>query len=233
MQQAPARIQQGMATALAAERTGAELLLALVEQGYASARLLQSAAVNERLQALPESEIADRAAALVAALPPARDETQRLILRRAVEFSRRANSIENGAQVFNRVCAACHQIGGQGSVVGPQLDGIGNRGLERLLEDILDPNRNVDVAFRSTTLVLVDGRIVTGLLRGERGNDLVLINDQGREFTLPLADVDEQSKSNLSHMPENVGTALTPEELCDLLAYLLEQRAEPIETPSQ
>ena len=47
--------------------------------------------------------------------------------------------VENGQQVFQTHCVACHQIDGKGGLIGPQLDGIGNRGIARLCEDILDP----------------------------------------------------------------------------------------------
>ena len=50
---------------------------------------------------------------------------------------------------------------GSGGLVGPQLDGIGNRGLERLVEDVLDPNRNVDRAFRTHLLTLKNGDVIT------------------------------------------------------------------------
>ena len=61
----------------------------------------------------------------------------------------------DGKRVYDQNCAICHQIDGQGGLVGPQLDGIGGRGLDRLLEDILDPNRNVDHAFRTTDVLIV------------------------------------------------------------------------------
>ena len=44
--------------------------------------------------------------------------------------------------------------GGKGNRIAPQLDGIGSRGLERLLEDTLDPRRIVDQAFRTSVLTL-------------------------------------------------------------------------------
>src|SRR5688572_20144417 len=50
------------------------------------------------------------------------------------------------------ICANCHKIGDIGKTIRPALDGIGNRGLDRLLEDMLDPSRNVDMAFRTVTI---------------------------------------------------------------------------------
>ena len=64
--------------------------------------------------------------------------------------------------------------------MGPQLDGIGSRGLDRLLEDIIDPNRNVDQNFRVTNLALQNGQVVSGLLLREEGDVLVLADAQGQ-----------------------------------------------------
>jgi putative heme-binding domain-containing protein len=108
--------------------------------------------------------------------------------------------------------------------VGPQLDGIGNRGAERLIEDILDPNRNVDSAFRTSTFVLQNGDVESGLFRREDGALIVLANSAGQEFNLNKSDVAERHESGNSLMPSNFGEALAPEQFNDLLAYLLEQR---------
>src|SRR5207237_10362622 len=116
-------------------------------------------------------------------------------------FAKATTNTARGEAIFTKHCAACHQIAGKVATVGPQLDGIGNRGVDRLLEDILDPNRNVDVAFRTTTLRLTDGRVVSGLVRREEGNQIVLADPQGKEFIIAKADVEEQQKTALSLMP--------------------------------
>src|SRR6185312_5620318 len=118
---------------------------------------------------------------------------------------------------------------GKGARVGPQLDGIGARGVERLLEDVLDPNRNVDPSYRVTNLALHDGRLVSGLLLKEEGTDLVLADAQGKEVRVPKDAVEEKNSSPLSPMPAYLGEQINESELSDLLAFLLEQRtgAEP------
>lgn len=40
----------------------------------------------------------------------------------------------NRPQVFNQMCIACHELGGQGGKVGPALDGIGDRMSKEMLE---------------------------------------------------------------------------------------------------
>jgi putative heme-binding domain-containing protein len=99
---------------------------------------------------------------------------------------RRSNPTDAQQAAFAKHCGICHQIGNEGTKIGPQLDGIGGRGLDRLLEDILDPNRNVDVAFRQTTLMLKDGKGVVGLLLlREEGQTVVMADDKGKEFAWP------------------------------------------------
>ena len=108
--------------------------------------------------------------------------------------------------------------------VGPQLDGVGIRGIDRLLEDILDPNRNVDAAFRSSAIALEDGRILTGLKRREEGADIVFANSEGKEFRIPPADIEEMKLSPTSLMPGNFGEQIPAEEMADILAWLLTQK---------
>jgi putative heme-binding domain-containing protein len=117
----------------------------------------------------------------------------------------------------------------QGGLVGPQLDGIGNRGAERLSEDILDPNRNVDRAFRSTIFILQDGDVTSGLFRREEGELVILADSTGKELSLPKKNIAERKESETSLMPENFGEILSAEDFHHLLAYLLGQRAAAAE----
>ena len=105
---------------------------------------------------------------LLKGLPPADQKLNALFNRRRDGFPAAKADPGLGAKVFEKHCAICHQLGGKGAKVGPQLDGIGSRGLDRLMEDILDPNRNVDQTFRVTNLALKNGQIVSGLLCARR-----------------------------------------------------------------
>ena len=96
--------------------------------------------------------------------------------------------------------------------------------VERLCEDILAPNRNVDRAFWTTVLNLKDGETVTGLFRREEGDLLVLANAAGLEFTVPRGEVASREESRVSLMPANYGEALPPEDFNHLLAFLMEQQ---------
>lgn len=93
--------------------------------------------------------------------------------------------------------------------------------MERVIEDILDPNRNVDAAFRATTLVLDTGEVLSGLYQREEGGRLVLVDVEGKEFRVAPDDLLQREESELSLMPDNVGELLSEQEFFDLLAYVL------------
>src|SRR5206468_4911664 len=121
-----------------------------------------------------------RLTSLTAGLPPIDEKMNALIRTRLDGFAKSKGDVALGAKVYAKHCVACHQIGGQGAKVGPQLDGIGARSAERLLEDMIDPNRNVDPAFRMTRMTLKDGRDLQGLVLREEGEVVVLADDKGK-----------------------------------------------------
>ena len=221
---APARLQNVIAAALVGSRPGAEKLLEAVAAGKASARLLQEPAVVPRLNASRVPGLQERVAKLTRGLPPADQRLQELLKQRRAGFVKAKADAALGAKVFEKHCATCHQVGGQGAKIGPQLDGIGLRGLDRLLEDTLDPNRNVDQAFRTTSLVLKKGQVVSGLLLKEEGAVLVLADDKGKEVRVEKGAVDERYTTQVSPMPANLSESIPEAEFYQLMAYLLAQR---------
>ncbi len=128
-----------------------------------------------------------------------------------------------GQQIFKRDCAACHQLGGQGTVVGPQLDGINRRGLERVLEDVLLPNQNVDHAFRSHLLLLDDGQVLVGLVQAEDAASVQLTDQQGKSVTIPVDRIEERQVTQQSLMPTDIAHPYSDTTLFALMVYLQEQ----------
>jgi putative heme-binding domain-containing protein len=226
LKRSPLRLQTTLAQSLAGDAHGADALLTLIEAGQAAPRLLLLPAVNNKLTALKNADLDARSASITSKLPPADAILDALITDRRRQFAQAKTNLTRGQTVFTKHCAACHKIADKGNLIGPQLDGIGSRGLDRLLEDVLDPNRNVDVAFRTTTLRLADGRILSGLHRREEGTQLILADNQGKEFSVAKSEIDEQQKTPLSLMPANVAEIVPVDEFADLIAYLLGQRSQ-------
>lgn len=219
---APARLQATLAEILAGSVKGArELLLA------GSPRLLTLPAVAQKIAALPDADLHRQVEEATRDLPPANEEAAALVAARLREFlaARAAGQtdLERGRRVFDAQCALCHQLGGRGQVVGPQLDGVGNRGVERLCEDILDPNREIDPMFYLRLLTLKDGTVVSGLMRRVEGAQTVLADATGRETAVANEQIAESQEMKISLMPPTFGQTLSPQEFSDLLAFLLSQ----------
>jgi putative heme-binding domain-containing protein len=223
---APARLAVAIATGLASSPQGGATLLDAVRNGKASPRLLQEKGVADRLALHDRGKFKPQVSELTKGLAPVEERIDDLIRNRADRFRKARPNAELGKKAFAQHCASCHQIGGEGQKVGPQLDGIGSRGVERLLEDILDPGRNVDAEFRATVLDLADGRTLTGLLLREEGQVLVIADANGKEVRVPQKDIDRRTTTALSPMPANFDTAIPEVEFYHLLAYLLQQRAK-------
>ena len=218
---APERLQSVIAAALVRRREGANALLQAIAAGKASARLLQDRGVTIILESSGLPNVRERIAALLKDLPPSDQKLKALFNRRRDGFSGAHADPLLGAKVFENHCAICHQLGGKGAKVGPQLDGIGSRGLDRLMEDILDPNRNVDQTLRLTNLALRNGQIVSGLLAREEGEVLIVVDSQGKEIRVPRSEVEERTTSPLSPMPANLVDQIAEDDFYRLMAFLL------------
>ncbi len=221
LQRTPERAQPKFALALSGTKPGAESLLKAVEAGRVSARLLQNQALKEKLVASKADNVPARLTKLTANLTPLNEQLQKLIDQRAKAFGSAKGTAANGFAVFEKNCAVCHQLDGKGALVGPQLDGVGARGVERIMEDVIDPNRNVDGAFRATLFELKDGETASGLFRREEGELLIYADTAGKEHSLARKDIKERRQSELSLMPEGLAEAMTAAEFNDLMAFLI------------
>ncbi|MBE2284632.1 MAG: c-type cytochrome [Prosthecobacter sp.] len=141
----------------------------------------------------------------------------------AAEVKAHGDAVKGNA-VFNAPlsgCIACHKIGGQGGIVGPELDAVG-RGVpvELLIEAVVWPNRQIKEGYVATTLTLKDGRKLQGYKVSEAGGEMQLrelASGQTSRFT--AAQIAEKQEAG-SLMPEGLIMNMTREELRDLIAYL-------------
>jgi putative heme-binding domain-containing protein len=157
--------------------------------------------------------------------PEQRKQLDTLIAARVAAFAKAKPDLETGANVFKMNCAACHQIKGEGGLIGPQLDGIGARGPARLCEDILDPNRNVDAHFHLHTLTLKDSSTFAGFLKAELGQVNVLADATGKEHRIGKKDIVKTEVTPISLMPPTFGQTIEEATFMDLLGYLLNEKA--------
>lgn len=209
-----------LATSLAKSEAGATELVERVSAGTVRAGLLRHRHVELAL-ALRPADVRERVTTLTRALPPEDLRLDALIAQRVASAGSAKGDAARGAAQFATHCAACHRFRGSGGSLGPSLDGLEARSVARLVEDIIDPSRNIDPAFRLTTVVLRDGGTRPGLnLREDADRVVILDPSTGEEVTLLRSDVREFSPSPVSPMPATFETALSESEFFDLLEFL-------------
>jgi len=215
-----------LAAALVKSDSGTEALFGVIGKGQAGAHLLRNNAVAPAL-AKRAAPLRERADALTKDLPPEDARLDAVIAERTTGYGKAKTDSAHGAQVFRQLCAACHRFRNEGGNVGPNLDGIIARGPARLIEDILDPNRNVDPLFRLTTFETTDGNILLGANVRDQGDTVLLADPTGQEATIAKAHIRKQTTSGLSLMPPMFEAALPPADLYNLLTYLLSPAPKP------
>ncbi len=131
-----------------------------------------------------------------------------------------AASKSNGRALFNKTCATCHTLFGEGAKVGPDLTGGGRQNLGFLLAKIADPSASVSADFRMVVVVLKDGRVLNGIVTAKTERTLAL-RTTTEAVTVPLADVESTRESAQSLMPEGMLETLSADDARDLIAYLM------------
>jgi putative heme-binding domain-containing protein len=117
-------------------------------------------------------------------------------------------------------CATCHRVNGNGPRTAPDLSDIGaSRTAPALQRSLLDPTSAMWPINRPVRIVTRDGKTFRGRRLNEDTYTVQIIDDQERLMTFVKADLREFEVSAKSTMP--AATALSGEELSDVLAYLL------------
>jgi putative heme-binding domain-containing protein len=131
-----------------------------------------------------------------------------------------AGDAKRGAASFGRLCLQCHTIQGRGQHVGPDLSGVTSKPKEVLLNDILDPIRQVTSDFASYNLTTSTGDTLTGLFVSENNAGITLRRAGLPDETVPRAQIKEVQASSRSLMPDGLEAGLTLQDFADLLEFL-------------
>jgi putative membrane-bound dehydrogenase-like protein len=121
------------------------------------------------------------------------------------------------------LCATCHRNGGRGTVLGPDLSAVSDRGdHDWLLDAILQPNRDVAPQFYPWELTLKSGEEFVGIMmrKGGRSGKEFYRNRVGRVRGVVKTDIVSRRELKSSMMPEGLLASLTDGEIRDLLAFL-------------
>ena len=109
--------------------------------------------------------------------------------------------------------ARCHRAGAGGDIA-PDLSDVGGK-YERtlLIESVLEPSRQIVEGYRPTIVATAEGRVLSGIVKGDSPEELALVNADGHRQVI--------RKSVPTVRPSYVNFALWQEFIRYPKAYLL------------
>jgi putative membrane-bound dehydrogenase-like protein len=168
------------------------------------------------LKQYPDQAVRARASKLFAAGLPRRQVVVDAY-QKALEMK---GNRDRGKAVFQKNCSSCHRLENVGQAIGAELSAVRDRGLDAVLLNILDPNREVMPQFQSYILVTTSGRVITGMVTAETANSLTIRKPDGGEEPVLRLQIDELRGTGQSYMPEGLEKQIDVPAMADLLAYL-------------
>lgn len=133
-----------------------------------------------------------------------------------------------GRLVFAASCAACHQLYGEGGLLGPDLTGSNRADLNYILLNIIDPSADIPEAYQLVTLHTKNGQVLGGTVSGE-DDQRVVLNMVGQTTTVLKSDIVKRDVSPMSMMPEGLLTTLQNTQVLNLVKYL--QTTQQVDLP--
>jgi putative heme-binding domain-containing protein len=139
----------------------------------------------------------------------------------------KVGNVDRGRALFateKASCATCHRVHGTGPRTAPDLSDIGSiRTAAALQRSLLEPSRAMLPINRPTTIVTTAGATIRGRRTNEDTFSVQLVDERERLVTVLKKDIKAMALAKESPMP-SMATRLSPDEVADLVAYLLSLR---------
>jgi len=140
--------------------------------------------------------------------------------------------LSHGRAVFEKTCAVCHRLYGEGKTIGPDLTGSGRANLDYLLENIVDPSAIVPADYRISEVELKDDRSLTGIVVA-RNDHTIELQTQNEHLVIDRGEIKELRQGTLSLMPDGLLEPLPENDRLDLIGYLMNPRQVPLPPGTQ
>src|SRR5207253_4658130 len=127
---------------------------------------------------------------------------------------------DKGKKIFLERCASCHRTGNEGFALGPDLVTVKNSGKEKLLVNILDPNREVASQYSAYLVETKDGESILGIIVNDTASSITLRQAYGTETVVFRSNIKKLKNQGQSLMPEGLEERLKPQNLADLLEFI-------------
>lgn len=128
---------------------------------------------------------------------------------------------QRGEEIVEARCTRCHNVGGEGGRLGPDLSRIGAvRTRDDLVRSIRDPGQTVASGYRPVTLVTPEGERIRGAAKSEDAFSIQILDTRQELRGFLKAQLSEVVREPGSLMPTFTGARLPQQELDDVVRYL-------------
>lgn len=125
-----------------------------------------------------------------------------------------------GKLVYQGKCATCHRIGNEGRNIGPDLSMIGAKlDQQGLLDAIIHPSAGVAFGYEMWMVTLKDETVAAGFLQAD-GPIVVLEGMQNEAYNIPSEAIAFRKRFGRSIMPEPAELNMDEADVAHLTAYL-------------
>ena len=150
---------------------------------------------------------------------PEAASAERAKFRKYRQLADRSGNSKNGQALFV-TCLACHKVGNQGGIIGPDLSGAGAMSTEALLHNILTPNAQMESGYYRHDIILKDGSKISGSLVEETKARLSVQPVGTAIQIIPRDRISKHKITKSSLMPEGLIDHLSDEQIADLFSYI-------------
>jgi putative heme-binding domain-containing protein len=127
---------------------------------------------------------------------------------------------KQGEVIFLNRCSSCHRVGNDGFALGPDLVTVKNSGKEKLLVNILDPNREVASQYSAYLVETKDDESILGIIVSDTATSITLRQAYGQETVVLRNNIKKLKNQGQSLMPEGLEEGLNVQGLADLLEFI-------------
>jgi putative heme-binding domain-containing protein len=129
----------------------------------------------------------------------------------------------HGKQLFESdaaKCSKCHAVQSMGPKIGPDLTNLSQRSYSVVMRDIRQPSFMINPDHLGTIVLTKDDRVLSGVIQSTEGK-LTIGDTNGTLVSIDHDEVEGMKPSEVSIMPTGLLDKLSPEQVRDLMTYLM------------